>query len=60
VERSWLNKLEALRQRGEELSETIIRLAALEAGGRPGRRAAALFSTATRRRSEDKAGGTRG
>ena len=36
VERSWLNKLEALRQPGEGLSETIIRLVAMEAGGRPG------------------------
>jgi len=33
VERSWLNKLEALRQPGEGLSETIIRLVAMEAGG---------------------------
>ena len=40
VERSWLNKLEALRQPGEGLSETIIRLVAMEAGGRPGRRRA--------------------
>jgi hypothetical protein len=39
VERSWLNKLEALRQPGEGLSETIIRLVAMEAGGRPRRRA---------------------
>ncbi len=43
VERSWLNKLEALRQPGEGLSETIIRLVAMGAGGRPGRRAAELF-----------------
>jgi hypothetical protein len=43
VEHGWLNKLEALRQPGEGLSETIIRLVAMEAGGRPGRRAAELF-----------------
>jgi hypothetical protein len=48
VERSWLNKLEALRQPGEGLSETIIRLVAMEAGGRPGRRAAELFGAKTR------------
>jgi hypothetical protein len=48
VERSWLNKLEALRQPGEGLSETIVRLAAMEAGGRPRRRAAELFGTKTR------------
>jgi hypothetical protein len=41
VERTWINKLEALR-RGEGLSETIIRLVAMEAGGRPGRRGAEL------------------
>jgi hypothetical protein len=33
VERGWLNELEALRQPGEGLSETIIRLVAMEAGG---------------------------
>jgi hypothetical protein len=49
VERSWLNKLEALRQPGEGLSETIIRLVAMEAGGRPRRRAAELFGAETRR-----------
>jgi hypothetical protein len=43
VERSWLTKLEALRQPGEGLSETIIRLVAMEAGGRPRRGAAELF-----------------
>ncbi len=43
IERSWLSKLEALRQPGEGLSETIICLVAMEAGGRPGRRAAELF-----------------
>jgi hypothetical protein len=48
VERSWLNKLEALRQPGEGLSETIIRLVAMEAGGRPGRRGAELFGAKTR------------
>ena len=48
VEHSWLNKLEALRQPGEGLSETIIRLVAMEAGGRPGRRAAKLFGAKTR------------
>ena len=48
VERIWLNKLEALRQPGEGLSETIIRLVAMEAGGRPGRRAAELFGAKTR------------
>jgi hypothetical protein len=48
VERSWLNKLEALRQPSEGLSETIIRLVAMEAGGRPGRRAAELFEAKTR------------
>ena len=48
VERSWLNKLEALRQPGEGLSETIIRLVAMEAGGRPGRRAAELFGAKAR------------
>src|SRR5208283_4843579 len=42
VDRSWLNKLEALRQPGEDLSETIIRLVAMEAGGRPGRRGTEL------------------
>jgi hypothetical protein len=42
VERSWL-KLEALRQPGEGLSETIIRLVAMKVGGRPGRRGAELF-----------------
>jgi hypothetical protein len=48
VERSWLNKLEALRQPGEGLSETISRLVAMEAGARPGRRAAELFGAKTR------------
>ena len=48
VERSWLNKLEALRQPGEGLSETIIRLVAMEAGGRPRRRSAELFGAKTR------------
>ena len=48
IERSWLNKLEALRQPGESLSETIIRLVAMEAGGRPRRRAAELFGAMTR------------
>ena len=48
VERSWLNKLEALRQPGEGVSEMIIRLVAMEAGGRPGRHAAALFGGKTR------------
>ena len=43
VERIWLNKLEALRQPGEGRSETILRLVAMEAGGRPGRRGAELF-----------------
>ena len=38
IERSWLNKLEALRQPGGSLSETIIRL-----GRRAGVRAAELF-----------------
>ncbi len=50
VEPIWLNKLEALRQPGEGLSETIIRLVAMEAGGRPGRRAAELFGAKTRPR----------
>jgi hypothetical protein len=50
IERSWLNKLEALRQPGEGLSETILRLVEMEAGGRPGRRAAELFGSKTRRR----------
>jgi hypothetical protein len=53
VERSWLNKLEALRQPSECLSETIIRLAAMEAGGRPRRRTAELFSATRTRRSQD-------
>ncbi len=48
VERGWLNKLEALRQPSEGLSETIIRLVAMEAGGRPRRRAATLFGAKTR------------
>jgi hypothetical protein len=48
VERIWLNKLEALRQPSEGLSETIIRLVAMEAGGRPGRRGAELFGAKTR------------
>jgi hypothetical protein len=48
VERGRLNKLEALRQPGESLSETIIRLVAMEAGGRPRRRDAALFGAKTR------------
>jgi hypothetical protein len=48
VERSWLKKLEALRQPSEGLSETIIRLVAMEAGGRPRRRAAELFGAKTR------------
>ena len=52
VERSWLNKLEALRQPREGLSETIIRLAAMEAGGRPRRRTAELFSATRTRRSQ--------
>jgi hypothetical protein len=43
IERSWLNKLEALRQPGEGLSETILRLVAMEAGGRSRRQAAKLF-----------------
>jgi len=50
VEPIWLNKLVALRQLGEGLSETIIRLVAMEAGGRPGRRAAELFGAKTRPR----------
>jgi hypothetical protein len=54
VERSWLNKLEALRQPREGLSETIIRLVAMEAGGRPRRRAAALFGDDGARRSAIK------
>lgn len=45
---SWLNKLEALRQPGEGLSETIIRFLAMDAGGRPRRRAAELFGAKTR------------
>jgi hypothetical protein len=57
VERSWLNKLEALRQPGEGLSETIIRLVAMEAGGRPGRRAAELFGVKTRAAHRGKARG---
>jgi hypothetical protein len=48
IERGWLNKLEALRQPGEGLSETIIRLVAMEAGGRPRRRAAELFPAKAR------------
>ena len=48
VERSWLNKLGALRHPAEGLSETIIRLVAMEAGRRPGRRAAELFGAKTR------------
>jgi hypothetical protein len=44
VERGWFSKLEALRQPGEGLSETIIRLVAMEAGGRRRRRAAELFA----------------
>jgi integrase/recombinase XerD len=48
VERSWLNGLEALRQPSEDLSETIIRLVAMEAGGRPRRQAAELFGAKTR------------
>ena len=48
VERSWVNKLDALRQPGEGYSETIIRLVAMEAGGRPRRRAAALFGPKSR------------
>jgi len=55
VERTWLNKLEALRQPGEGLSETIIRLVAMEAGGRPGRRAAELFGAKTRPRGLERA-----
>jgi hypothetical protein len=43
-ERAWLNKLEALRQPGEGLSETILRLVAMEAGGRPRRGGAELFA----------------
>jgi hypothetical protein len=54
VERRWLDKLEALRQPGEGLSETIIRLAAMEAGGRPRRRAAELFGATRHRRSQDE------
>ena len=53
IGRTWLNKLEALRQPGEGLSETIIRLVAMEAGGRPRRRDAELFGAKTRR-SVDK------
>jgi hypothetical protein len=49
IERTWLNKLEALRQPGEGLSETIIRLVATEAGGRPRRQAADLFGPKRRR-----------
>jgi hypothetical protein len=52
VQRSWLGKLEALRQPSEGQSETIIRLAAMEAGGRPGRRAAGLFSAARKKDSK--------
>ena len=48
VERGWLDKLEALQQPREALSGTIIRLVAMEAGGRPGRRAAELFAAKTR------------
>jgi hypothetical protein len=48
IERSWLNKLEALRRPGEGLSETIIRLVALEAGGRPRRGGAELFEAKSR------------
>jgi hypothetical protein len=48
VERGWLNKLEALQQPGEGVSETIIRLVAMEAGGRPRRRTAELFGARTR------------
>jgi hypothetical protein len=48
IERGWLNKLEALRQPGEDLSETILRLVAMEAGGRPRRQAAELFGAKTR------------
>jgi hypothetical protein len=33
IERGWLNKLEALRQPGESLSETIIRLVASRPAG---------------------------
>jgi hypothetical protein len=43
-----LNKLEALRQPGETLSGTTIRLVALEAGGRPRRGAAELFEAKSR------------
>jgi hypothetical protein len=38
-----LNKLEALPQPGDALSETIVRLVALEAAARPRRRAAELL-----------------
>jgi hypothetical protein len=48
IERSWLNKLEALRQPGEALSETIVRLVAMEGGGRPRRRGAELFGPKSR------------
>jgi hypothetical protein len=52
VERSWLNKLEALRQPGEGLSEPIIRLAQMEAGGRPRRHAAKLFGSMRKKDSK--------
>jgi hypothetical protein len=44
IERGWLSKLEALRHPGEGEGETIIRLVAMEAGGRPRRRGAELFA----------------